>query len=176
MTWVRTLRSPKTPTLLHFPNSNSIVSSPGFSSWDFKTPCSLIFHYGNMLPQRKWGCSAQHHTHQLNLNSDHVQKEDQTRLTVEQLPHELWNDRRWENRSSACGFSHLFISLFQCRMFSSRLSQDKVGPHIMRKHTEICSHCGQTVYISLGLAWSQKTTPTPYHYTVRPRRAEWRMR
>lgn len=111
MTWVKTLRSRKTPTPLCFPNSNSIVSCPGFSSWDFKTPCSLIFHYGNVLPQRKWGCSAQHHTHQLNLNSDCVQKEDQTWLTVEQWLHELWNDAKWEKRRSACGFSHLFVSL-----------------------------------------------------------------
>lgn len=88
-TWVKTPCRPMSPAPLHFPNSSSIVSCPGFSSWDFQTPLSLIFHYGNMLPQRKWGCSAQYHTHQLNLNGDRVQKEDQTWLTVEQWPHEL---------------------------------------------------------------------------------------
>lgn len=158
MMWAKTPCSPQTPTPVHFPNSSSVVSCPGFFSWDFKTPCSLIFHYGNMLPQRKWGCSAQHHTHQLHLNCDRVQKEDQTWLTVEQWPHELWSDRRWENRRSACGFSHLFVGLFQCRMFRAKKSHDKVGLRIMEK--AICSQFGQIVYMSVRSVWSQKTTLT----------------
>lgn len=160
MTWVKTLRRPKSSTPLHFPNSNSIVSCPGFSSWDFETPCSLIFHYGNMLPQRKWGCSAQHHTHQLNLNSVRGQKEDQTWLTVERWPHEFLNDRRWEKKGDqSVAFLTLFVSsragclgtgivMTNCISYSSFLS--------LR-----CAQCGQTVYISVGLVWSQKDHSNP---------------
>lgn len=68
MTQVKAPFNPETPTSLHFPNSSSIVSCPGFSSWDFRTPCSLIFHHGNKLPQWKWWCSAKHHAH-INLSS-----------------------------------------------------------------------------------------------------------
>lgn len=154
MTWVKPSCRSNTQTSFYFPNSSSIVSCPGFSSWDFKTPCSLIFHHGNVLTQRKWGCSAQHHahTHQPNLSSDSVQKEDQTWLTVEQRPHELWNDRRWKGRTTARFFSHLYVTLSKCRMFSDDKSHDKAGLHSTKK--VICLQCGQTMHISEELILS----------------------
>lgn len=148
----------KTPTPLHFPNSNSIVSCPGFSSWDFKTPCSLIFHHGNMLPQRKWGCSAQHHTHQLNLNSHRVQKEDQTRLTVEQWPHELWNDR-------PVVFPHLFVSL-QASPVPDVLGQEESWQSrtAYREKSDLLTVWSNSVYLSkVSMVTTDHTNPVSLH-------------
>lgn len=60
------LPSPLSPPL---PIPTSLYHVPGFPAETLKTPCSCIFHYGNILPQRKWVCSAQHQEHRVNLNS-----------------------------------------------------------------------------------------------------------
>lgn len=72
--------SPKTPNPFVSANSNTIVSCPSCSFWGSEALCSLIFLYGNMLHQRKWACSAQDHTHQLNLDRNSSQTESQTQL------------------------------------------------------------------------------------------------
>lgn len=131
--------------------------------------CSLIFHYGNMLPKRKWACSVQHHLHHLNLNCNCGQKEDQTWLIAEDWPHKLWSENRRENRRWVRASSHLCVTFHYCWVFSVENHQSRQKGQRVTKSTLIrlvpvrCVQFGPAVVIAVLSVWSQKTTQTQYH-------------
>lgn len=131
----QTPSSSRTPVFLHFPNSSGIVSCGGFSSWDYKAPCSHIFSlWQHATPtEMRVFCTASHTPSQPRPWPGPKRGSNGAYW---------WTSTSWAVKwHKICSFSfssHLFV-----------IESWQSGSHIAAQSEQF----GQSACLSSGLAW-----------------------